>query len=162
MDSCDRCLVDPHDYQARADLMWTATLALNGLTAAGLGRVGFPMHMIEHSLSALYDVPHGAGLSMVIPGWLRWHSIRETRKIIQLGERIFDFQLRDIEPTAYATIKILENWFSRINSPIRLSESGIPPADIPAIADNALKLAKIWRLDQYSREDIEGILSLCR
>lgn len=162
MDSCDRCLEDPHDYQARADLMWTATLALNGLTAAGLGRVGFPMHMIEHSLSALYDVPHGAGLSMIIPGWLRWHSIRNTRKIIQLGERIFDFQLRGMEPSAYATIKILENWFSRINSPIRLAEYDIQPADIPAIAENALKLAKIWRLDQYTREDIEGILSLCR
>ena len=53
--------------------MWTATLALNGLTAAGLGRVGFPMHLIEHSLSALYDVPHGAGLAVVMLGWLRAH-----------------------------------------------------------------------------------------
>jgi len=163
MDSCDRCLAEPWDYQARADLMWTATLALNGLTGAGLGKVGFPMHMIEHSLSALYDVPHGAGLSVVIPGWLRWRSIRDTAKIIQLGSRIFNFELRGIEPSAYATIKILENWFSRINSPIRLAEFDIPPADIPAIADNALKLARIWRLDDtYTRETIEGILSLCR
>ena len=66
MDACERCLKDPRDYGGRANLMWTATLALNGLTAAGLGRVGFPMHMIEHSLSALYDVPHGAGLAVVL------------------------------------------------------------------------------------------------
>ncbi len=162
MDSCDRCLVNPRDYNARADLMWAATLALNGMTGAGLGRVGFPMHMIEHSLSALYDVPHGAGLSVIIPGWLRWHSIVDARKIIQLGSRIFNFELRGIEPTSNATVKILENWFTRINSPIRLAEFDIPPEDIPLIAENALRLAKIWRLDQYSRETIEGILTLCR
>ncbi|MCK5545104.1 MAG: iron-containing alcohol dehydrogenase, partial [Desulfobulbaceae bacterium] len=62
MESCNRVMARPDDYNARADFMWCATLALNGLTAAGLGRVGFPMHLIEHSLSAIYDVPHGAGL----------------------------------------------------------------------------------------------------
>ena len=161
IDSCDRCLADPNDYNGRADLMWTATLALNGLTGAGLGRVGFPMHMIEHSLSALYDVPHGAGLSVVIPGWLRWKSKSDPNKIIQLGSRVFNFQIRGIEPTQDATIKILENWFSRVNSPIRLSELDIPPAAIPGIAENAIKLAKIWRLKEYTRETVEEILQLC-
>ena len=141
--------------------MWTATLALNGLTAAGLGKVGFPMHMIEHSLSALYNVPHGAGLSAVIPGWLRWQSQRDARKIIQLGSRIFDFKAGGAEPSADRTIKMLENWFSRVNSPIRLSELGIPSADIQAIAANAVHLAKIWRLKEYDRETIAEILNLC-
>ncbi len=162
MESCDRCLADPRDYQGRADLMWTATLALNGLPAAGLGRVGFPMHMIEHSLSALYDVPHGAGLSAVIPGWLRWQSGRDPKKIRQLGERIFNFKEKGVESSAATTIKILENWFGRVNSPIRLAELDIPPADIHAIAGNAVHLAKIWRLKEYSRETIEEILYLCR
>ena len=58
MESCDKILQQKDDYNGRADLMWCSTLALNGLTAAGLGMVGFPMHMIEHSLSAIYDVPH--------------------------------------------------------------------------------------------------------
>ena len=162
MDSCERCLRDPGNYNARADLMWTATLALNGLTGAGLGKVGFPMHMIEHSLSALYDIPHGAGLSIVIPGWLKWKGSREEKRIIQLGRRIFNLEQRDIIPTVEVTIKILENWFSRVNSPVRLAECDIPPADIPAIAKNARRLAKIWRLDIYSQESIEEILFLCR
>ncbi|MDH3327839.1 MAG: iron-containing alcohol dehydrogenase [Desulfobulbaceae bacterium] len=160
--SCERCLENPEDYNARADLMWTATLALNGLTGAGLGKVGFPMHMIEHSLSALYNIPHGAGLSIVIPGWLKWQAKREDKKIIQLGKRIFNLEQRDIIPTAEVTIKILENWFSRVSSPIRLAECDIPPADIPAIAKNARRLAKIWRLDSYSQESIEEVLFLCR
>jgi alcohol dehydrogenase YqhD (iron-dependent ADH family) len=162
MDSCERCLKNPEDYNARADLMWTATLALNGLTGAGLGKVGFPMHMIEHSLSALYNVPHGAGLSIVIPGWLKWRAMQEPGKIIQLGKNIFNLEQRDIIPSAEVTIKIMENWFSRVNSPIRLAECDIPSADIPSIAENAQGLAKIWRLNEYSPEIIKEILLLCR
>lgn len=162
MESCERCLKDPSDYTARADLMWTATLALNGLTAAGLGKVGFPMHMIEHSLSALYDIPHGAGLSMIIPGWLKWQAKRDPQKIIQLGNRVFNLDRREVEPNAEVTIKVLENWFSSVNSPIRLAESDIPPDDIPNIAQNALQLAKIWRLGEYTQQTIEDILFLCR
>jgi alcohol dehydrogenase YqhD (iron-dependent ADH family) len=74
IDSCNRVLKNLEDYDARADIMWAATLALNGLTGAGLGKVGFPMHMIEHSLSALYNVAHGAGLSVVIPGWMSYQA----------------------------------------------------------------------------------------
>lgn len=162
MDSCDRCLDDPGDYTARADLMWTATLALNGLTGAGLGKVGFPMHMIEHSLSALYNIPHGAGLSIVIPGWLRWRSEADADRISQLGSRIFRIDPRGGEPTPSTIIRKLEKWFAKVHSPIRLNEANIPEADIPKIAENATGLAKFWRLDQYDQTTIEEILWLCR
>jgi alcohol dehydrogenase YqhD (iron-dependent ADH family) len=165
MDACERCLADPHDYNGRANLMWTATLALNGLTAAGLGRVGFPMHMIEHSLSALYDVPHGAGLAVVIPGWLSWfRSINEAR-IAQLGRAIFppaDLQPYSDAQIAERTVRIFKNWFGRVNCPVSLEEMDIPHQDIPAIAENALALAKVWRLNDYSRQTIEEILQRCR
>lgn len=160
MESCDGCMEDPKNYQARADLMWTATLALNGLTAAGLGRVGFPMHMIEHSLSALYDVPHGAGLAVVIPGWLSWQEKKNPKKIIQLGEEIFNFVPCE-KTAARKTITILRNWFSGVECPITLEELGIPVSDIPKIAENALSLAKIWRLNDYDQNAIEEILQLC-
>lgn len=165
MNSCDRCLENPTDYNARADLMWTATLALNGLTAAGLGRVGFPMHMIEHSLSALYDIPHGAGLSIIIPGWLQWFSTTNEGRIARLTERLFpdpdcgDYTDREL---AHRGITILRNWFGRIDSPTSLGEVDIPVSDIPRIAENGVALAGIWRLKGYSRERIEEILYLCR
>ena len=160
MDACNRCLIDPRDYAARSDLMWTATLALNGLTAAGLGRVGFPMHMIEHSLSALYDIPHGAGLSIVIPAWLTWFARMHPQRIAQLGERLFGLQGGDAGETALRTISGFKEWFEKVESPVTLGQVGIPAEDIPLIASNALKLAKIWRLNQYSQEIIEEILSL--
>jgi alcohol dehydrogenase YqhD (iron-dependent ADH family) len=171
MDSCERCLREPHDYGGRANLMWTATLALNGLTAAGLGRVGFPVHMIEHSLSALYDVPHGAGLSVVVPGWLRWYQRHDPARIARLGRNIFpavnrrDITLtEDADDTATAerTISLLRDWFVKVNSPVSLAELDIPTADIPRIAENALALARVWRLKQYSQTIIEDILRLCQ
>jgi alcohol dehydrogenase YqhD (iron-dependent ADH family) len=161
MDSCDRCLADPRDYHARADLMWSATLALNGLTGAGVGRAGFPMHMIEHSLSALFDVAHGAGLSVVIPGWLRWRARTDTSRLEQLGSRVFGINGLGGGAAATETITRLEEWFARVNSPIRLSQVGIRVTDIPAIAANAVKLARVWRLEGYTPEVIEEILGLC-
>ena len=165
MSGCERCLRDPCDYGGRANLMWTATLALNGLTAAGLGRVGFPMHMIEHSLSALYNVPHGAGLSVIMPGWLRWFQQQNAARIALLGRNIFGTAQLDTfsdNQTAERTIILLQNWFSAVNSPVSLQEIEIQPDDITGIAKNALGLAQVWHLHEYSQQTIEEILFLCR
>ena len=164
MESCERCLASPLDYNGRANLMWTATLALNGLTAAGLGRVGFPMHMIEHSLSALYNVAHGAGLSVIIPAWLEWISQEKAARIAMLGRHIFADTITDTQTDTEAareTISRLRNWFSQVNSPVTLDELTIPAADIPRIAKNSMGLAKFWRLTEYSQQKVEEILQLC-
>lgn len=167
MESCERCLADPCDYDGRADLMWTATLALNGLTAAGLGRVGFPMHMIEHSLSVLYDVPHGAGLSVVMPGWLQWYLKQDAARIARLGRGILppaqQQEMANQEDIVIAkrTVSFLRDWFRKVDSPISLAELDIPSRDIPRIAENAMRLAKVWRLNEYSESIIEDILRQC-
>jgi len=161
MEGCDRVLADLHDYQGRADLMWTATLALNGLTAAGLGKVGFPMHMIEHSLSAIYNVPHGAGLSAIIPGWMR-HQCRFTpQRFAQFSERVFDDRSGNIEEQARKGIDALQEWFEKVRSPTSLQALNIPSQDIPRIAENALALAKVWRMPDYDSNRIQAILAEC-
>ncbi len=162
MAACDRVLADPHDYQGRADLMWGATLALNGLTAAGRGRVGFPMHMIEHSLSALYDVPHGAGLAVVVPAWMA-HRLEEAPvRFARLARRLFDCRQADDREAGAAGIEKLKNWFAASGCPTTLAELGISADDIPKIAANATALAKIWRLREYDEETIAAILDRCR
>jgi len=163
MTACLRCMDDPCDYNGRANLMWTATLALNGLTAAGLGRVGFPMHLIEHSLSALYNVPHGAGLAVVMLGWLRAHHDLHARRIAELGRRLF--RLPDGEQAASIaaqTTLCLQGWLHRVRAPTTLADLGIPARDIPRIADNTRGLARIWRLRDYPPERVAAILHLCR
>ena len=161
MDSCDQVLADLHDYQGRADLMWTATLALNGLTGAGLGKVGFPMHMIEHSLSALYNVPHGAGLSAIIPGWMRHQCEITPERFAQFAERVFDCRNGSVKERARVGIDSLQKWFEKVHSPTSLQALHIARQDIPRIAENALALAKVWRMPDYDNERIQAILAGC-
>ena len=161
IDSCNRVLKNLADYDARADLMWAATLALNGLTGSGLGKVGFPMHMIEHSLSAFYNVAHGAGLSVVIPGWMRYQSKLTPEKFAQFAERIFGITSGSKEKRAADGIQALLTWFVRIKTPTNLTALHIEEKDIPMIADNALALAKIWGMKEYTQGKIEEILKLC-
>jgi len=161
MESCNKILQNPNDYAARADLMWTATLALNGLTGAGLGKVGFPMHMIEHSLSAFYNVPHGAGLSATIPGWMRFHAPLHPARFAQFSERVFDIREGDELEKALQGIQMLENWFRSVHSPANLSELDIPLDELKIVAENSMSLGKVWRMNGYDTEKVLAILQDC-
>jgi len=163
MNCGERALAAPRDYEARAGLLWGAALALCGLSAAGLGRVGFPMHMIEHSLSALYDVPHGAGLTVIAPAWMIIQAAKKPAKFARLAERVFacDPALPDAEK-ARIGIAQLRDWFSRMGCPVNLETLGIPAADLPLIAENAQGLARLWRLHDYDQASIMAILQRCR
>jgi alcohol dehydrogenase YqhD (iron-dependent ADH family) len=161
MDSCDRVLQNLEDYNGRADLMWAATLALNGLTGAGLGKAGFPNHLIEHSLSALYNVAHGAGLSVVLPGWMQYQAAKDPTKFTQFAERVFGFTDGGDIQKANDGILCLKAWFDKVKSPTSLAAINVPESDIPKIAKNAIGLAKVWRMQEYTAEKIEDILKLC-
>ena len=162
MESCKRVLNKPDDYDGRADLMWSATLALNGLTGAGLGKVGFPMHMIEHSLSAFYNVPHGAGLSAIIPGWMRFHAPLQPARFAQFAERVFDIREGSDLEKAEQGIAALSTWFQQINSPATLKALKVPLDAFDQIAENAMTLAKVWRMRDYDTDKIVAILEESR
>ncbi|WP_027360080.1 iron-containing alcohol dehydrogenase [Desulforegula conservatrix] len=149
------------DYNSRAVMMWAASLALNGLTTSGAGAAGFPMHMIEHSLSAIYDIPHGAGLSIVAPAWMRYAAEKDYSKFAQFADKIFGIKNADEALAASQGIKALEDWFRSIYVPVRLQDVNIPLDDIPKIAENARGLARRWGMKgEYKREIIENILKI--
>ena len=130
IESTEALLADPHDYDARAEFAWAATLALNGITYAGTAGFGYPNHMIEHSLSALFNVPHGAGLSVVMPAWMKWFHARNPAQFQRFAQQVFGLK------TAEEGIAALEKWFDKIGTPTRLSQLGITQADVPAILEN--------------------------
>ncbi len=158
----DRCLIDPTDYDARANLMWSASLALNGLITAGLGKVMFPMHLIEHSLSALYDIPHGAGLAITIPGCMKYSARISPFRIAKLGKNAFGIETGSVEESADSTIDYLSLWFKRVNAPTSLEDIGVGRDSIKHIAASTLPQAKTWRMREISQEVVEKILYLCR
>lgn len=162
MECGTQLMKDPENYRLRAELMWCSTLALNGLSAAGLGKVGFPMHMIEHSLSALYDVAHGAGLAVIMPGWLKFYQKSNPERVKQFGQRVFGYHGKNGALNQKETIELFIDWLRRVGCPTTLNDLAVPEQDIPQIAENATSLAKIWRLDQYDQATIKTILHLCR
>lgn len=158
--NCGKALHNACDYSARANLMWASALALNGLSSSGLGKVGFPMHLIEHSLSALYDIPHGAGLAVVVPGWLKYNRDAVPERMTQFFRRIFPDSCRSAEDLP-AGIQKLEDWFISIGAPTRLEDIGLDHSTIEKLAENAAPLSRIWRMREYNQTIIENVLRLC-
>lgn len=146
-------LENPNDYDTRAEFAWAAIQGLNGLTPAGTKGGIFPNHLIEHSLSALYNVPHGAGLAVVIPAWMKWYKDKNIPQFKRFAKEIFNSDDENVG------IEKLENWFAKIGAPITLSEVNIPRDGIDSLAENAYETSKIWGIDeQYSKDTIVKIL----
>ena len=162
MESAESILKDPADYDARANMMWSATLAFNGLTTAGMGMISLPVHMIEHSLSALYDIAHGAGLSIVLPGWMKYAVEKDPLKFARFAREIFKVKEADELREGIRGIDSLKSWFTSIGSPTSLKEGNIPEGDIGKITENAYALARVWGLKDYTKEVIAEILTLCK
>lgn len=146
-------LEDPANDAARGEFAWAATLALNGLTFSGCAGFSFPNHAIEHSLSALFNVPHGAGLSTVIPAWMKWYHSRNPAQFTRFARQVFGVD------TPEAGIAALEAWFNKIGTPTRLGQLGIKESDLPAIGENVqMSVQRFGLAAQYTLEVVSDIL----
>jgi len=121
------------DYTLREKIMYAATMALNGLTLHGRTSGDWGVHGIGHTLSVLFDTPHGASLSVAYPAWLRLMQDRIPARIENLGLGLFG------EADITKTITRLEDFFKSIGSPVRMSEAGIGDDQIQLIRDHMLK-----------------------
>ena len=153
IETTDKLLLDPENYNARAEFSLAATWALNGLTMLGSGGYSFPNHMIEHSLSAIYDVPHGAGLAVVLLAWMKWSKDDNKEIFERFAKEIFSLT------SAEDGIKELESWFKKITVPINLEELEIEKKDIFNISQNAFLTSTKWGIaEKYSVNVIRDIL----
>ena len=130
----------PDDYDAQAQLMWASTIAHND--TVGVGRVqDWGSHQMEHELSALYDVAHGAGLAVVFPAWMRYHMHKNVMRFAQFAVRVYhcemDFQHPEV--TALRGIEAHEQFLRDIGMPLTLRELGARTEDIPALAAKTKK-----------------------
>jgi alcohol dehydrogenase YqhD (iron-dependent ADH family) len=130
-----RVLENPDDYNSRAEIMWTGCVAHNDLF--NTGREGdWGSHSIEHEISAIYDVAHGAGLAVVFPAWMKQVYKHDVARFAQFAERVWGLEMDHFNPerTALAGIHRLEAFFSSIGLPVRLSEMEVPADRIPEMA----------------------------
>lgn len=117
------------DAQARAQVLWLSTVALNGTLIAGKRRGDFGVHAVEHVLSALYDIPHGAGLSVVYPAWMRHFGSALLPKLQALQDAcaglIPDFVPTPIQAGPLPFVDLLEAFWTSLGTPVRLQELGL-------------------------------------
>lgn len=146
-------LAEPNNYEARGEFAWAATQALNFTTFCGVENNRYDTHFIEHTLSAEYNIAHGAGLSIVMPAWMKWQKNNLPERFEQFAQNIFNVEGAD------AGIEALKNWYSKIGTPVTLKEGNIPEEDIPMLVEKLLAVAKMWGAEAlYTKEMITTVL----
>ncbi len=152
----------PSDYRYRAEIMWTGTIAHNNLLDQG--RVGdWASHDIEHEISGIYDLAHGAGLSIVFPAWMKYVYKKHIDRFVQFATRVWDVDLTfdDKDRMVEVAIEKLENFYKIIGMPIRLSDANIGDENIRVMAEKSYEgRTKLGQFEELSIDDVEKILRL--
>jgi hypothetical protein len=155
MRTTNRLMTNPDDYYARGEFAWTATMALNGNTFVGVEGNSYDTHMIEHAMGALYNVPHGAGLAVVLPAWMMEIKDRCPERFERFAKKIFNSADSD------EGISKLTEWFTSIGAPVTFAQAGLAEDTVDPIAENAFGNAKLWGMDgMYPQDRIAKILKL--
>ncbi|WP_300725419.1 iron-containing alcohol dehydrogenase [uncultured Bacteroides sp.] len=125
-----KVIADPKDYNARANIMWAGTVAHNG--TCGVGCVeDWASHFMEHEVSAVYDVTHGAGLAVIFPAWLTYMADHNVHKVAQFAERVWDVPASDDKKAvALEGIARFKKFLKAIGMPVTFKELGIENPDI--------------------------------
>ncbi len=119
----------PEDYQARANIMWSGTLAHNDM--CGVDRVQeWVSHSLEHEISALYDVPHGAGLAVIFPAYMKFMAKHAPERVAQLARKVFDVRESDDFKAATLGIEKLCLFWKSLSLPMSFTELGVENPDI--------------------------------
>ncbi|MBE5877179.1 MAG: iron-containing alcohol dehydrogenase [Lachnospiraceae bacterium] len=159
---CPIALKEPENYEARANLMWASTQALNSLLSAGKGG-GWTCHPIEHELSAYYDITHGVGLAIVTPRWMRY-ILNDTTviKFAEYGRNVWDIKEEDAYKCANMAIDATEQFFKDCGIPMTLTEIGIDDSKIDLMAEDTIKYNNMaGAYVALDKEDIAKILRAC-
>ena len=154
---------DPKNYDARAEYAWASQLAHNGILSCGRATRGdFSSHRLGHSISLLFDVAHGASLSVTMPAWARYLYKFNPVPFARLGENVFDIFDGSDEEKALATIEALEDFYRDINAPTTLRELNIKEDEIQQLADNASKSGALpfGTLKKLNQNDVLEIYKL--
>jgi len=131
-----RVIADPNNYEARANIMWAGMVAHNNIVGVGRDQ-DWSSHIIEHELSALYDVAHGAGLAVIFPAWMTYVYKHNVNRFAQIAVRVWGCQMNfeNPEATALEGIERLKQFLTSIGMPISFKELGAKEEDIPTMVE---------------------------
>ncbi len=154
-------LENPENYDARAEIMWSGTIAHNDLL--GTGRIGdWGSHDIEHEISGIYDIAHGAGLAIVFPAWMKYVYKHDVNRFAQFASRVWDVEtdLNNLEKTALKGIEKTEAFFHSIGMPVRLAEANIGEEHLEQMATKGTGRGPLGNFVKLYEKDVLQILKL--
>ena len=157
-----KALAEPENYDVRANLMWCATLGLNGLISAGVPQ-DWATHMIGHELTALKGLDHGKTLAVVLPAMLKIRAAEKKEKLLQYAQRVWGIQSGDDEARIGLAIEKTRDFFENMGIPTRLCQYGIEKDVIQEIVGH-LKVHGMVRLGEkrdVTRELVAELLQDC-
>lgn len=158
IEEAPKAISDPTDYQSHANIMWAGTLAHNGV--CGCGRIeDWTSHAMEHEISAVYGVTHGAGLAVVFPAWMTYMADHKPEKVAQFARRVFGVLDRDDRSAAMEGISALKAFYSSIGLPISFGELGVADPDLNLLVrklheNKGIEIGGYFRLTQADTYEI--------
>lgn len=156
-------VAEPENYEARANLMWTSSWAINGFINGGK-RKAWSCHPMEHELSAVYDITHGLGLAILTPRWMEY-CLDETTvdKYVQYGVNVFGIDAKlDKMEIAKRSIKLTEEFlFEKLGLQRTFTEVGIKREDFAMMAKKACRYGDIKGFKTLTPADVEAIFEMC-
>ncbi|MFP1830175.1 alcohol dehydrogenase [Lonsdalea quercina] len=129
-----RALEEPDNYAVRANVMWSATLALNGLIGAGVPQ-DWSTHMLGHELTAMHGLDHAQTLAVVLPAMLRDRKAQKREKLLQYAERVWNLRDGSEEGRIDGAIEATRGFFERMGVPTRMSDYQLDGSSIPALVE---------------------------
>ena len=151
------------DYDARANIMWAGMVAHNNLCGVGRDQ-DWSSHGIEHELSSLYDVAHGAGLAVIMPAWMKFVMKHDVNRFAQFAVRVWncDMNFADPEITAREGISCFQAFLASIGMPLTFDALGAKEEDIPALVKHlgVTEDEKMGGFMKLGPVDVEAIYNL--
>lgn len=154
-----RVLQDRENIAAWEQIMWTGNVAHNGLLGKGNAE-DWASHEIEHELSALYDIAHGAGLAVIFPAWMKYVWREHPKKFVRFAQNVWDVSEEEEERTVLSAIAKTEAFFMRSGLAVRLSEMGIDDSRFREMAQKACKGGTLGAFKKLDPADVEKIFRL--
>lgn len=158
-----RVLENPTDYEARAEIMWTGAIAHNNIL--GTGRTpDWGSHNIEHEISGIYDVAHGAGLAVVFPAWMKYVYKEDLNRFVQFAVRVWDvdYAFGNSDRIVLEGIGRMKGFFTRIGLPVSLEELHVPDDRLEEMAEKGTRKGPLGQFKKLYKEDVLNILNLAR
>jgi alcohol dehydrogenase len=162
VENAPKVIENPQSYEARETIMYCSTMALNGMISMGV--VGdWACHGIEHEVSAIYDIPHGGGLAIIFPNWMKYVVDEGVDRFYDLATRVFlvDPAGKDKRDVALEGIAKVREFFNSIGAPSRLADYGIDDSNIALMAEKAVSLRPLGNFKRLNQQDVEAILRMC-